>query len=472
MKLKWVSLLLAFIMLTAVLSTALAEGGEAVTDPVKVLTVDAAVEAETEGSTYKAIQAAIDFVAAQADSTGWTINVKNGEYGRFTVPHWNKSGIADLSIIGESEDGVVVSVLDEEYTESTLIDHGGINIYGTNVLLQNMTINAGTNKQCWDAAAISTHHGMNGGTNIYLTVDNCTLVGPGIGNGAAYGIFWACSGMSVTNCNISGFSNAIEYMNDGFNVPAGETYEFTGNTITGASFAFHGYMGGGNGGGTLLFANNTVTGTQELRAKVICQDNTTNSFVADIKNNTLLHAIIGLVNLQDEGDVVSDIFASNTFGKNCFFVEAIEAGTIDFYTVYHAPADSLGYWVLTGLDDFDVDWGKNPDGSTAIIQDIIDQANASNSKSLHITGIDPDNLIKTFTWFKDGIYWQSIDPTPTPKPTAVPTPRPTAVPTATPTATPDMSDLPATGDHSHFEIFAVLLFVSCAGMLLLKKRRA
>ena len=375
------------------------------------LTVDASAAEEVAGVVYQNIQNAIDYIVGLENSEGWTINVKAGEYERFTVPHWNKSGIADLSIIGESEESVIVNVLNEAYTTDALIDNGGINIYGKGVTLANMTIKAGTVKQAWDDAAISTNHGMNGGKDIYLSVKNCTLIGPGIGNGATYAVFWACSGVEVNNCEISGFANAIEYMNDGYNIPAGETYKFTNNTITGASFAIHGYMGGGNGGGTLLIANNTVTGTKDLRSKVIAQDNTTNSFVVDIKNNEFENVVVGLVNLQDDGDIISDVFANNTLGDGCFYVEAIEPGTIEFYTTFQAPEENEGYWALTGLEDFDVDWGQNPDGSTAYIKEIIAKANEAGSHTLSITGIDENNLIKTFTWFKDGIYWVS-DPTP------------------------------------------------------------
>lgn len=301
-----------------------------------------------ETETYKTIQAAIDFIAEQPDSTGWTINVKAGEYDRFTVPHWSKSKIADLTIAGENKSDVVIRVLDEAYTESDLIDNGGINIYGTNVTLKNMTIKAGTFKQAWDDSAISTNHGQNGGKDVSLTVQNCTLIGPGIGKGATYGIFWACSGMNVMNCTISGFANAIEFMNDGYHIPAGETYYFTNNTITGSSFAIHGYMGGGNGGGRFLIADNKITGTDNLRSKIITQDNATKSFVVDMKNNRLENALIGTVNLHDNGDIVSDIFAFNTFGKNCFYVDAIEPGTIEFYTTYYAPDDQYGEWRLNG----------------------------------------------------------------------------------------------------------------------------
>ncbi len=406
---------------------------------------------------YLDIQSAIDDIAGQADPTGWTINVKAGEYDRFTVPHWAKSGIEKLSIVGESEQSVIIHVLNEAYSESGLVDNGGINIYGKDVTLKNMTIKAGKTKQAWDDAAVSTNHGMYGGQGVSLTVDNCTLIGPGIDKGAQYGIFWACSEMNVIDCTISGFANAIEFMNDGFNVPAGKTYKITGNAITGSSFAIHGYMGGGNGGGTLLIADNTITGTDALRSKIIVQDNVAKSLVADIRNNQLSNALIGTVNLQDKGDIVSDVLKSNVFGDNCFYVEAIEPGTIQFYSTYYAPSGQYGQWRLTGIDDFDVDWGKNPDGSTAFIQKAVDEANANKSHKLSITGIDEDNLIKTFTWFKDGIYWETL-PEPTPAPTTTPVP--------------DTSDLPQTGDNSNIVLFALLLTLSAAGMMLLMRKRS
>lgn len=352
-----------------------------------------------------AIQDAIDYIQTQSDRSGWTITVANGTYKRFTIPHYNSSKIEGLTIEGASESGVVVDVLKEAVTGNVMIDKGGINLYGKNITLRNMTVQAGTVKSSWDAAAISTNNGMVGGKNVSVSIENCTITGPGVGNGAAYGIFWACERVEVKDSTISGFSNCIEYMNDGFKVPAGETYEFTGNTITDCSFAFHGYMGGGNGGGKLVFADNHVVGTPTQYAKVIAQDNTTNSFIVDIRDNMFENVLIGLVNLQDSGDKVSDVIGSNSFSINSCYIEAIEPGTIDFYTVFEVPEYRLGYWALTGKEDFDVDWGKNPDGSTAYIQQMIDEANRNGSNRLALTGIDPENLVKTFTWFKDGIYW-------------------------------------------------------------------
>lgn len=142
-----------------------------------------------------------------------------------------------------------------------------------------------------------------------------------------------------------------------------------------------------------------------MYCKVVIQDQTnTGAIRANVSGNSLENAIVGLVNLREPGES-NDVLSQNIFASNSFYVEAIEPGTIQFYTTYHAPKNTMGYWGLTGIDDFDVDWGKNPDGSTAIIQEIVDKANAAGSNELVLTGIDKDNLIKTFTWFKDGIYW-------------------------------------------------------------------
>lgn len=62
---------------------------------------------------------------------------------------------------------------------------------------------------------------------------------------------------------------------------------------------------------------------------------------------------------------------------------------------------------MTGIEDFGIDAGLNPDGSKAKIEELVDAANESGSRTLSITGIDENNLIKTFTYFKDGIYWDS-----------------------------------------------------------------
>ena len=443
MKKRWLAMLMAAIMCLSLLPmSALAtessppeppdDSGSSTETVTKTITVDANVtdeESETD-STYATIQAAIDYIAG-LDVTkdpgardDWTIHVKNGEYERFTVPHFNSSQIANLTIVGESEEGVKVDVL----TIGTTVernDNGGINIYGQDVMLKNMTIIAG-NINGDKYAAISTHHGDVGGRNVSLTVDNCTLIGPGIGNGATYGIFWDCDRVEVTNCNISGFANAIEFMNDNINIPAGKTYSITNNTISDVSFAFHGYFAGtpkeGETVGTLAFTNNKVTGTDSLRCKIVIQDGagvydstTKKSYCTNpgalkvnITDNTLENTVIGLVNLDDEGETLSDVLKSNTFGKNSYFVNAHNQGDknkgqVDVTAAYSAGASGLenSYWKLndkTGLSNANY------------VQSLINEANANHSDELTIAIDDKGNLLETFTAFKDAIYWVSEAP--------------------------------------------------------------
>lgn len=214
------------------------------------------------------------------------------------------------------------------------------------------------------------------------------------------------------NCSFDGFKEAVSMYGDGTLMKGAEV---TGNTFTNCSFALHGYYGGIGEAGILNFADNTVTGTESLRCKIVIQDQTnTGALKADVKNNTLTNAIVGLVNLRESGETVSPVLGSNTFGDGSFYVEAVEPGTIDFYTSYQVPENSQGYWKLTGVDDLDVDWGENPDGSTAYATEKIIEANRTGSHTLNFTGIDENNLIKTFTWFKDAIYWVTPDENPNP----------------------------------------------------------
>ena len=391
---KLLAILLALVMVLAVVPV-LAEGeGE----PSKQLIV-------SNDGAYKTVQAAIDYIKVQSDKSNWTITVKNGTYARFTVP----SGLDGLTIEGESQSGVLVDVLKDKNRDSQW-DNGGINVHSGNVTLKNMTVRAGSETVNLCDAAISTHNGATGGNGVSLTVENCTV----IGDNTKYGIFWDCERVEVKNCTISGFSNAIEFMCDNYSIPNGQTYKMTGNTITGCSFAIHGYLGGGNGGGVLEISGNTISGTDALRAKVIAQQIVTNTMKVKVSGNRMENAVIGLVNLNGEGEKLSEPLKDNTLGKNCFYVEAIEPGTIDFYSTYYAPSGDNGYWELTDIDDIEVDWGNNPADSKDYVKKLVDDANAKGSHTLSITGIDKDNLIKTFTWFKDAIYWNSQEPEPTP----------------------------------------------------------
>ena len=390
---KLLAILLALVMVLAAVPV-LAEGKE---DQKQLIVGNG------EGN-YETVQEAIEYIKEQADKSNWTITVKNGTYARFTVP----SGLNGLTIEGESQPEVLVDVLKDKDRNGW--DNGGINVHSGNVTLKNMTVRAGSEAVSWCDAAISTHHGANGGSGVSLTVENCTL----IGNNTKYGIFWDCERVEVKNCTISGFSNAIEIMCDNYSIPKEQTYEMTGNTITGSSFAIHGYLGGGNGGGVLKISGNTISGTDALRSKVIAQQNAQNTMKVEVSGNRMENAVIGLVNLNGEGEKLSEPLKDNTLGKNCFYVEAIEPGTIDFYSTYYAPSGDNGYWELTAIDDIEADWGNNPAGSKDYVKKLVDDANAKDSHTLSITGIPGGELIKTFTWFKDAIYWNSQEPEPTP----------------------------------------------------------
>ena len=353
----------------------------------KTLTVDMAA---TGDGAYTTIQEAIDYINGQSDKTGWTIKVEAGTYERFNIPH----SLNGLTITGVDKDSVIVETLNTAI-DNGLSDSGGINAFGENTTLENLTIRAGNVTQPQFAAAISSHDGAVGGANVSLTVKNCVIIGSGIGDG----ILFDCRTFNVLNCTISNFEQAIEFYGDNWIVPE-EGIEVTGNTISNCSFALHGYYGGTGNAGTLTVANNMVTGSDSLRSKIVIQDQTnTGAIKVDIKENTLNNAVVGLVNLRETGETVSSVLTANAFGNGSFYVEAIEPGTIEFYSTYQAPTNADGYWKLTGNG---ADWTKEEQRH---IQNLVDAANASGSKTLSISGIEPDQLIKTFTWFKDALYW-------------------------------------------------------------------
>ncbi|WP_233789255.1 DUF7601 domain-containing protein [Eggerthella lenta] len=368
----------------------------------KTLTVDAAAIGEDE-SVYTTIQDAINFIDAQNDKENWTITVKGGNYSRFTV----LNGLNGLTVQAANGANVIVSTVNSSdapvATSGGFPDTGGVSIREANdVTLEGLTFTVGTQTNPWYVAAVSnyTESGVRGNN---LSVIGCTFAG----SGSASGVFinTGTTQFSVQNCSFSNLKEAVSMYGDGTLMSGASV---TSNTFEGCSFALHGYYGGTGDAGVLTFANNTVIGGDVLRCKVVVQDQTnTGALKADVRGNQLTNAVVGLVNLREAGETVSDVLNSNTFGMGSFYVEAEEPGTIDFYTAYQVPQGSQGGWALTGVDDFDVDWGTNPDGSTAYIGELVANANAEGSNVLNITGIDPDNLIKTFTWFKDGIYWVS-----------------------------------------------------------------
>lgn len=335
---------------------------------------------------YDTIQKAIDYIHTQPDKTGWTIMVEAGDYGRFTV----LEGLEDLTIRGNGV--VTVSVLDDSaapaangggYEETCGVcirPADGVTLEGLRfVAKKEISIP-------WYAAMVSTFTQTGEGAN-QLHVKNCSFTGVSSSNG--HGLFINNKTNAFTNC----------------------------------SFAIHGYWGGNAPSGTLAFINNnSVTGSEALRSKIVLMDQlNTGALKVKVQNNTLNNAIVGLVNLRETGEA-NDVLSENTYSGNSHFVEAEEPGSIDFYTVYEAPANSYGHWEIT-------DTGAMSAENLAYIRAEIARANAAGEKRLSFTTREGE-LIQTFTGFKDALYWVS-EPAPVPAP-ATDTPQKPAIPAPRP----------------------------------------
>lgn len=330
---------------------------------------------------------------------------KWGTYSRFTV----LDDLNDLKVKASDGAEAVVEVCNNSDvpvpTSGSFPDTAGVSIRNAdNVILDGLTFNMGNQTDPWYAAAVSNYSesGLKGDN---FTVCNCTFNGGGAGNAGVF-VNSGTTMFNVRNCKFSNImKEAIGMYGDGTLLANASV---TANTFTNCSFAIHGYYGGTGECGVLTFADNTVTGGNTY-SKIVIQDQINSGAIkADVHGNTLTNAIVGLVNLRENGESVSPVLGSNTFNYNSFYVEAIEPGNINFYSSYQAPGDEKGRWELTGKEDFEVDWGENPDGTKAYIEDIIKKANEKGERELHLTGIDSDNLVKTFTWFKDGIYWRTL----------------------------------------------------------------
>lgn len=163
--LRWLPLLLLCLLLALMSLPAAALEASTVE-----LVVDANAEL-AEGETYPTIQQAIDYIAAVQtaagadDGTQWRVTVKAGTYDRFDVPLRTKN----ITIMGESREGTVVRVLQEEDESfwGTGYDSGGITLRGTNITLKNLTIQAGTRQMNGLAAAVGVHDGNVGGRALF-----------------------------------------------------------------------------------------------------------------------------------------------------------------------------------------------------------------------------------------------------------------------------------------------------------------
>ncbi|MCD7751191.1 MAG: LPXTG cell wall anchor domain-containing protein [Lachnospiraceae bacterium] len=439
------------------------EDSEELSDEDKTLTVDAS-SAEVEGESYTTIQGAINYIYALDISNdvdakeGWIIYVESGKYNRFTV----LSGLDGLTIQAAADATVTISTWDGTTSEDGSVPkkqesyylYNGIYIMSQNVTLKGLTINVGLdvdvscdttlreglsdfdlpNSSCWYIAGIRTTRADSADG---LVVDSCKFTSSiqGDDSNTNYGILTACYSFTVKNSTFEGFWQGISVMGDYYAV---DDVSITGNIFTNCNRAISIYYKvapeNTENMGTLSITNNTITGSSNVRSKIILHDVYSNGSMGNVtlSGNTFSYGFVLIVNFAESPDTINgqkvasgkakaEVFKDNTWTNGSFYVESSEyynsesgyTGTIsaDFpeLAFYESPEDDIGYWVLnTDLDSSPYTGSyENPAGTTEYVQSVIDAANAEGSHTLSFTFDDEDQLIWTLTAFKDAIYWFS-----------------------------------------------------------------
>lgn len=308
-------------------------------------------------SSATAIQDAINFIAeGSADKTGWTINVGSGTYNRFSI-----IGINDLTIEGADRNGVVVKTLTEAASDGVR-DSGGINAFGSNITIRNMTITAGNVKSPSFSAAVSNHDGAVGGAGYSLTVENCTIAGSGLGDA----FLFDSPAFTVNYCDISGFEQAIEFYGDNF---AADNCNVTNNTVRDCTYAVHGYFGKGVAQKPMTITGNTISGSSDRFAVIAVLDQANSGAVqVDISGNTFSYTIVGGINQED--DVMVSALTSNKMNDHSFVADAYWYAADDYGTRFYAPkeAGKIATWYAdptSGAGSIDAIEGALDDYGTA-----------------------------------------------------------------------------------------------------------
>ncbi len=394
----------------------------------KTLAVDASATAETEGNTYKTIQGAINYINKQDDKTGWTIAVGAGEYERFAV----FSGLDGLTIKAAENADVTVNTLDGHTPEGVEFsagqpDLGGIQLWDADdVTLEGIKVVVGTVRSNGGSghhmdAGISNHSESSGYADNF-TIRECVFVGNGSmsaqGNGNVGISISRFDSFTIEGCTFSGLMEGIRGQSDNANVKQASICD---NTFVGCSFAVHEYAGDSDRNdpdaaqGTYQFCGNTVTGTDDLYNKAYFEDlyvdndkQECNGYAIEVSGNTFENAVIGLVNLEDNGGTTAAVLKGNTMDDNSFVVSGSKvSGQIEMHSNYAAPEDGYGHWEWTGKEE--PEGGGNPSDAEETIKAAIDKANEEGSHTLTFGVDDPNDFLLTFTWFKDMIYWVTDD---------------------------------------------------------------
>ena len=303
-----------------------------------------------------AIQKAIDYIATKEVTSGWTITVGSGTYNRFSI-----IGINDLTIEGADRNCVVVKTLTEAASDGVR-DSGGINAFGSNITIRNMTITAGNVKSPSFSAAVSNHDGAVGGAGYSLTVENCTIAGSGLGDA----FLFDSPAFTVNYCDISGFEQAIEFYGDNF---AADNCNVTNNTIRDCTYAVHGYFGKGVAQKPMTITGNTISGSSDRFAVIAVLDQANSGAVqVDISGNTFSYTIVGGIN--QENDVMVSALTSNKMNDHSFVADAYWYAADDYGTRFYAPkeAGKIATWYAdptSGAGSIDAIEGALDDYGTA-----------------------------------------------------------------------------------------------------------
>lgn len=303
-----------------------------------------------------AIQKAIDYIATKEVTSGWTITVGSGTYNRFSI-----IGINDLTIEGADRNRVVVETLTEAASDGGR-DSGGINAFGSNITIRNMTITAGNVKSPSFSAAVSNHDGAVGGAGYSLTVENCTIAGSGLGDA----FLFDSPAFTVNYCDISGFEQAIEFYGDNF---AADNCNVTNNTVRDCTYAVHGYFGKGVAQKPMTITGNTISGSSDRFAVIAVLDQANSGAVqVDISGNTFSYTIVGGINQED--DVMVSALTSNKMNDHSFVADAYWYAADDYGTRFYAPkeAGKIATWYAdptSGAGSIDAIEGALDDYGTA-----------------------------------------------------------------------------------------------------------